>query len=91
VIRVGREGRSALLYPRPSVPEQVGKALDQLGIAVRAGHHRAQPILRRLGVEKTVPPSLALYNTRDDIHAFISALQSIQKRNAYRKGSNTSM
>ncbi len=41
----------------------VGKALSREGIAVRAGHHCAQPILRRFGLEATVRPSLALYNT----------------------------
>src|SRR5271165_722366 len=43
--------------------EDVGKALDREGIAVRAGHHCAQPILRRFGLESTVRPSFALYNT----------------------------
>ena len=44
-------------------PLEVGKALDREGIAVRAGHHCAQPILRRFGLEATVRPSLAFYNT----------------------------
>jgi hypothetical protein len=44
-------------------PEEVGAALNEEGIAVRAGHHCAQPILRRFGVEATVRPSLAFYNT----------------------------
>ena len=43
--------------------EEVGAALNQEGIAVRSGHHCAQPILRRFGVEATVRPSLAFYNT----------------------------
>ncbi len=43
--------------------EDVGAALNRQGIAVRAGHHCAQPILRRFGVESTVRPSLAFYNT----------------------------
>ena len=43
--------------------EDVGKALDREGIAVRAGHHCAQPILRRFGLESSVRPSFALYNT----------------------------
>ena len=59
-------------------PEEVGKALDQEGIAVRAGHHCAQPILRRFGLERTVRPSLALYNTREDIDALVEALLRIQ-------------
>jgi cysteine desulfurase/selenocysteine lyase len=59
-------------------PEEVGKALDQEGIAVRAGHHCAQPILRRFGLEQTVRPSLALYNTREDVDALVSALHRLQ-------------
>jgi cysteine desulfurase/selenocysteine lyase len=58
--------------------EDVGKALAAEGIAVRAGHHCAQPILRRFGLEATVRPSLALYNTTDDVDVLISTLQRIQ-------------
>ncbi|MBI5130564.1 MAG: SufS family cysteine desulfurase [Rhodopseudomonas palustris] len=58
--------------------EDVGKALDREGIAVRAGHHCAQPILRRFGLETTVRPSLALYNTHDDIDALVDALRRLQ-------------
>lgn len=54
--------------------EAVGRALDREGIAVRAGHHCAQPILRRFGVEATVRASLALYNTCEDIDALVAAL-----------------
>jgi cysteine desulfurase/selenocysteine lyase len=43
-------------------PLEVGKALNAEGIAVRAGHHCAQPILRRLGLEAAVRPSFAFYN-----------------------------
>jgi cysteine desulfurase/selenocysteine lyase len=57
--------------------EEIGKALNQEGIAVRAGHHCAQPILRRLGVEATVRPSLALYNNRADLDALAAAVQRI--------------
>jgi len=52
--------------------------LDREGIAVRAGHHCAQPILRRFGLEATVRPALALYNTTEDIDALINALLRIQ-------------
>ena len=58
--------------------EDVGKALNQEGIAVRAGHHCAQPILRRFGLETTVRPSLALYNTCEDVDALVAALLRIQ-------------
>ncbi len=57
--------------------EDVGSALNQEGIAVRSGHHCAQPILRRFGVESTVRPSFALYNTCADIDALIAALTRV--------------
>ena len=58
--------------------EDIGAALDQEGIAVRSGHHCAQPSLRRFGLEATVRASLALYNTRDDIDALVAALHRLQ-------------
>jgi cysteine desulfurase/selenocysteine lyase len=58
--------------------EDIGSALDQEGIAVRSGHHCAQPILRRFGLEATVRASLALYNTREDIDALVAALHRLQ-------------
>ncbi|MES1171133.1 MAG: aminotransferase class V-fold PLP-dependent enzyme, partial [Actinomycetota bacterium] len=56
---------------------EVGAALNREGIAVRSGHHCAQPILRRFGVETSVRPSVALYNTTDDIDALIDGLNRI--------------
>jgi cysteine desulfurase / selenocysteine lyase len=58
--------------------EDVGAALNRQGIAVRAGHHCAQPILRRFGVESTVRPSLALYNTCEEIDALVAALWNLK-------------
>lgn len=58
-------------------PLEVGKALNAEGIAVRAGHHCAQPILRRMGVEATVRPSFAFYNTFDEIDVFLDAVRRI--------------
>jgi cysteine desulfurase/selenocysteine lyase len=55
----------------------VGKALAEEGIAVRAGHHCAQPILRRFGLEATVRPSFALYNNFADIEALAAAVRRI--------------
>ena len=57
--------------------EEVGAALNQEGVAVRSGHHCAQPILRRFGVEATVRPSLAFYNTRDEIDLLVSVLHRL--------------
>jgi len=58
-------------------PLEVGKALNAEGIAVRAGHHCAQPILRRLGLEATVRPSFAFYNTFEEIDVFVNAVRRI--------------
>jgi cysteine desulfurase/selenocysteine lyase len=58
--------------------EEVGGLLDQEGIAVRSGHHCAQPILRRFGLEATVRASLAPYNTFEDIDTLVAALQRLQ-------------
>ena len=58
-------------------PLEVGKALNSEGIAVRAGHHCAQPILRRMGLEATVRPSFAFYNTFEEIDVFINAVRRI--------------
>ncbi|HEV7883238.1 MAG TPA: family 2A encapsulin nanocompartment cargo protein cysteine desulfurase [Solirubrobacteraceae bacterium] len=60
--------------------EDVGKALDREGIALRAGHHCAQPIVRHYGHESTIRASLAVYNTREEIDALITALRSIVER-----------
>ena len=59
--------------------EEVGKALNREGIAVRTGHHCAQPILRRFGVETTVRPSLAFYNTCEEIDLMISVLRRLAR------------
>jgi cysteine desulfurase/selenocysteine lyase len=59
--------------------EDVGAALNRQGIAVRAGHHCAQPILRRFGVETTVRPSLALYNTCEEIDALAAAIWNLKQ------------
>nr|WP_046286245.1 family 2A encapsulin nanocompartment cargo protein cysteine desulfurase [Mycobacterium sp. UM_NZ2] len=63
-------------------PLEVGKALNSEGIAVRAGHHCAQPILRRYGLEATVRPSFAFYNTFEEIDIFIKAVRRIAEGSA---------
>lgn len=56
--------------------EEVGKRLDAYGIAVRTGHHCAQPVLRHFGYESAVRPTIALYNSPDDIDALVRALKT---------------
>jgi len=62
--------------------EDVGAALNREGIAVRSGHHCAQPTLRRFGQETTVRPSLALYNNYEDIDAMVAALRRLKQLHA---------
>ncbi|MGE0800401.1 MAG: family 2A encapsulin nanocompartment cargo protein cysteine desulfurase [Lautropia sp.] len=57
--------------------DEVGQALNDEGIAVRTGHHCAQPILRRFGVETTVRPSLAFYNTFDEIDRMVATVRRL--------------
>ena len=65
------------LKDRPT-PE-VGRLLDkEAGIALRAGHHCAQPALRRLGVEASVRPSFSFYNTTDEIDRLVEAIKRIR-------------
>lgn len=54
-----------------------GMLLDKLGVAVRTGHHCAQPLMQALGIEGTVRASFALYNTRAEADAFIAALRRV--------------
>jgi cysteine desulfurase/selenocysteine lyase len=82
-IGTAREKAGVLSFVLDGVrSEEVGTALDQEGIAVRAGHHCAQPIVRRFGLESTVRASLAPYNTRQDIDALAAALGRIRARGA---------
>ncbi|MGN1423289.1 MAG: SufS family cysteine desulfurase [Oscillospiraceae bacterium] len=57
--------------------DAVGQRLDQYGIAVRVGHHCAQPVIRHYGLESVVRPTLALYNTFEDIDTLVKVLRSI--------------
>ena len=54
-----------------------GVLLDQLGFAVRTGHHCAQPLMERLGIEGTIRAGFALYNTREEVDSFIAALKRV--------------
>ncbi len=58
--------------------QDVGNALNQAGIAVRSGHHCAQPILRRFGLESTVRPSLAFYNTYEELDRLAGVVKRLQ-------------
>jgi len=60
-------------------PYDLGTVLDKLGIAVRTGHHCAQPVMQAFGVEGTVRASFAFYNTKEEIDIFIAAVERAKK------------
>ena len=86
LIGTAREKASVLSFVLDEIrTEDVGAALNQEGIAVRSGHHCAQPILRRMGVESTVRPSLAFYNTCEELDQLVAALLRLQAGRGHRK------
>lgn len=72
----GKVGALAFVVPGKR-PEDIGRALDREGIAVRAGHHCAQPALRHFGLDAAVRPSLSLYNTAAEVDILVAALHKI--------------
>ena len=60
-------------------PLDLGTLLDRLGIAVRTGHHCAEPLMRRLGIEGTVRASFGLYNTRQEVDALVEGIERVRK------------
>lgn len=58
-------------------PMDLGTLLDRLGVAIRTGHHCAQPLMARCGVEGMARASFALYNTKEEVDAFVAALQRV--------------
>ncbi|MBN9351327.1 MAG: cysteine desulfurase [Chitinophagaceae bacterium] len=60
-------------------PQDIGVLLDQQGIAVRTGHHCAQPLMDRFGIKGTARASFAMYNTREEVDRFVVALRKAKK------------
>ena len=85
MIGTAAEKASVLSFVLEGYPtEEVGAAFNKEGIAVRSGHHCAQPILRRFGLEATVRPSLAFYNTCEEVDRMIKVLRGLPRRSAAR-------
>lgn len=81
LIGTAREKASVLSFLIDGIPNaQIADHLDKRGIAVRAGHHCAMPTQRHFGVESTVRPSLAFYNTHAEVDALVAALQELPRR-----------
>ena len=80
LIGTAKEKASVLSFLLGDVhPHDVGTVLDREGIAIRTGHHCAQPLMRRLGVAATARASLALYNTREDVDALVAGLHKVRE------------
>lgn len=81
MIGTAPEKSSALSFVLDGVPnDEVGNWLNEQGIAVRVGHHCAQPIIRSYGYEGVVRPTLAIYNTFEEIDALVRAVRAIAAR-----------
>jgi len=79
VIGTAREKASVLSFVVDGVhPHDVGAVLDDDGIAIRAGHHCAQPVMRRFGVPATARASFAFYNMRDEVDALVRAVGRVR-------------
>ncbi|NOT13483.1 MAG: cysteine desulfurase [Methylococcaceae bacterium] len=79
LIGTAREKTSVLSFVLSGHSNQdIGVALNHVGIAVRTGHHCAQPILRRFDLESSVRPSLAFYNTYEEVDRLVDAVRRIQ-------------
>jgi cysteine desulfurase / selenocysteine lyase len=75
IIGTAREKAAVLSFSMAGIhPHDVGTVLDREGIAVRAGHHCAQPVMERFGVPATTRASFALYNTPEEVEALVAAL-----------------
>jgi cysteine desulfurase/selenocysteine lyase len=80
LIGTARQKASVISFVLDGVhPHDVGTILDQEGIAIRAGHHCAQPVMDRFGVAATVRASFGLYNTRQETDALVAALQKVSE------------
>ena len=78
LIGTAREKASVLSFVVDDVhPHDIGTILDQEGIAVRAGHHCAQPVMQRFNVPATARASFAFYNTKQEIEALVCAIEKV--------------
>jgi cysteine desulfurase/selenocysteine lyase len=80
LIGTARRKASVLSFVLDGVhPHDIGTIIDREGVAIRTGHHCAQPVMDRFGVPATARASLAMYNTRQDVDALVSALRRVRE------------
>ena len=80
LIGTAREKASVLSFVMDGFhPHDIGTIVDREGVAIRTGHHCAQPVMDRLGIPATARASLAMYNTKEDIDALVASLGRVQE------------
>lgn len=80
IIGAAREKASVLSFVLEGIhPHDVGAVLDDEGVAIRAGHHCAQPLMQRFGISGTARASFAFYNTLEDVDALVRGLWRVRK------------
>ena len=80
LIGTAKEKAGVLSFLLDSIhAHDIGTILDQEGIAIRTGHHCAQPVMQRFGIAATARPSFALYNTREEVDALVDGIQKVRE------------
>jgi cysteine desulfurase/selenocysteine lyase len=78
IIGTAREKASVISFTIDAIhPHDIGTILDQEGIAIRAGHHCAQPVMKRFGVPATARASFALFNTKGEIDVLVDGINRV--------------
>jgi cysteine desulfurase/selenocysteine lyase len=80
VVGTAKEKAGVLSFVMEGIhPHDIGTVLDQEGIAIRTGHHCAQPIMTRFGIDATARASFALYNTREEVDALVRGIHKVHE------------
>ena len=80
IVGTARDKAGVLSFVLEGVhPHDIGTILDQEGIAIRAGHHCAQPVMDRLGVSATARASFAFYNTKEEVDILVKGIEKVME------------
>ncbi len=80
IIGTAKEKTGVLSFVMEDIhPHDIGTILDQQGIAIRTGHHCAQPVMERFGIPATARASFAVYNTKEEIDALAAGIQKVKE------------
>ena len=80
IVGTARDKAAVLSFTMKGVhPHDVGTILNEEGVAVRTGHHCAQPIMQRFGIPATARASFYLYNTLSEVDALVAGIHKVQK------------